>query len=504
MPDAVQVCGQGAPSEGWGLDLMVADDQIRFIEGLARAKEELIVHLNVHLLADPDQAVTIHMFDISAQYGVQVVVIEAPDRDLVLRSVTARAELRRTVGHIKRDAMSVFLEVDEATSKLLGWSPEDLVGHGTVEFVHPDDMEGAIDGWLEMRAGKSVGQLRIRYRHAGGHYVWLEVTNENFLDDPERGYVSSEMVDISDEMAELMSLRDREHLLARLAEALPIGVLHLHTDGEVVYCNDLLVDLLGEVDSVDTLILSVARTDRPSLEAALKYALQGISGNLEVGVRKGLEERRCEVTFRTLANDKGSVDGVIVCVSDTTDRSRLRAELEHRASYDALSGCLNRMATVVALERALRESKQVAVAYIDLDRFKSVNDELGHAAGDELLRVAAARLRSAIRTDDQLGRIGGDEFVVICPRGDGDFEQEGLASRLTEAIDGDVTFARQRIPLKASVGTAISLVGEFDAEAVLHRADMAMYAVKHQARADAVGTSPLRGSAPAGLAEEVQ
>ena len=139
------------------------------------------------------------------------------------------------------------------------------------------------------------------------------------------------------------------------------------------------------------------------------------------------------------------------------------------------------------LERALREHRQVAVAYIDLDNFKSINDELGHAAGDELLRVAAARLRSVTRVDDRLGRIGGDEFVVICPRGDGPFEAAALAERLTEAICGDVTFARQRIPLRASVGAAVSLDGELDAEALLSRADAAMYEVKRRSRRQVSG-----------------
>jgi len=485
MPEAVPLRGQGALNEGWGLDLLTADGQLSFIEALGRSKHEPIVRFETHLLAAPAQIMTVHLFDVRPEYGVHIIVIESPDLDLVHQSVAARNALKRTVGHIKRDALSVFMEADEATTDLLGWAQEDLIGHGTVEFVHPEDVEGAIESWIEMRSGKAIGQIRLRYRHATGRYVWLEVTNENFLDDPDKGYVLSELVDISEQMAELVALRDREHLLARLAEALPIGILHLHADGEVVYTNELLVAQLGKIDSTDALIRSVVESDRPFLENALRYALQGSFGNLEVGVRHGLVERRCEVTFRTLASDRDSVDGVIVCVADVTDRSRLRAELEHRASYDALSGCLNRMATVTALERALREASQVAVAYIDLDRFKAVNDEMGHAAGDELLRVTAARLRSAIRIDDRLGRIGGDEFVVICPRGDGDFEEEGLAARLTDAINGDVMFARQRIPLRASVGTAISHPDEIDAEAVLHRADMAMYVVKHQSRTDA-------------------
>jgi diguanylate cyclase (GGDEF)-like protein len=222
------------------------------------------------------------------------------------------------------------------------------------------------------------------------------------------------------------------------------------------------------------------------VDAALRQAMSGRSGELEVGVLQGREERRCELTFRPMAGDSGGVDGVIVCAADVTDRSRLRAELEHRASHDALSGCLNRGATVAALERALRIHPRVAVVYLDLNGFKAINDELGHAAGDELLRIAAARLRTVIRSQDVVGRIGGDEFVVICPEGPGAFDETELVTRLSEATNADVVFARHRIELRASLGVAFSLPGEVDAEAVLIRADAAMYRAKRAATSPSV------------------
>jgi diguanylate cyclase (GGDEF)-like protein len=100
--------------------------------------------------------------------------------------------------------------------------------------------------------------------------------------------------------------------------------------------------------------------------------------------------------------------------------------------------------------------------------------------------VAAARLQSAARSDDRIGRIGGDEFVVVCQRGDGPFDARDLVERFSEAIEGDVTFARQRVPLRASVGVAISRPGELDAEAVLVRADAAMYEAKRRSRSRVV------------------
>jgi diguanylate cyclase (GGDEF)-like protein/PAS domain S-box-containing protein len=483
MPESVPLSGQRVFEDRSALDLVVIEDQIVIVEGWARAQDEPIVCLEVRLLADPDQLSTVHFFDVRAEHGVHVVVLEARDPEVLRKSIEARQAPRHGVAKAKKDALAGFLDVDEATTALLGWSAADLVGHSTLDYVHPEDVARALDGWIEMRAGQGSGRVRVRFRHANGHYVWLEVTNDNRLDDPDFACVVSEMVDISEEMAHLEALRDRERLLARLAEALPIGICHLRADREVVYSNEPLVALLGAVDSVDALIKRVALADQRAVEIAVGHAFRGRPGTIDVGVLHGSEERRCELTFRTMTGDSDSIDGVIVCAADVTDRSRLRAELEHRASHDALSGCLNRSATLATLEHALRASQQVTVAYVDLDHFKAINDEFGHATGDELLRVAAARLGSVTRSGDRLGRLGGDEFVVICPRSQGPLEADALVTRLTEAINGDVVFAKQRISLSASIGAAISLEGELDAEAVLHRADTAMYAAKRRTRA---------------------
>jgi diguanylate cyclase (GGDEF)-like protein/PAS domain S-box-containing protein len=481
MPASVPLCGQQVFEGASGLELVIVEDQVAIIEAWARAADEPIVRVEVHPLANPEQISTVQFLDVRAEHGVHVAVFEALDRDELSRLAELRSQRPPGVARAKKDAAAMFLEIDDATTKLLGWAPEDVVGRSTIEFVHPDDTARAIDGWIAMRAGTGSGRLRVRYKHANGHYVWLEVTNDNRLDDPELACVLSEMVDISAEMAQFEALQERERLLARLAEALPIGICHVRSDRLVVYSNEALMELLGPVDSIDTLMRSVCGADRRRVQIALEHALRGRPGSVDVGVVHGPVERRCELTFRTMTSDSGSVDGVIVCAADVTDRSRLREELEHRASHDALTGCLNREATVTTLERSLQNSEQVGVAYIDLDHFKEINDELGHAAGDELLRVAASRLRSAIRAGDELARLGGDEFAVICRRADEPLDSVALGHRLREAIDGDVVFAKQRIALRASVGVAISFPGELDAEAVLHRADTAMYAAKRRA-----------------------
>jgi diguanylate cyclase (GGDEF)-like protein/PAS domain S-box-containing protein len=496
MPAAVALHGRRVFDGSTGLDMIVAEDHILVIGAWERAKQEPIVRFEVRLVADPDVPSVVHFFDLRAEHGVHVIVLETRDPELVVRTSEARAAERQGVAHVKRDGVGVFLEVDEAMTALLGWSAAELLGQCTTDLVHPDDVERAIESWMAMRAGSGSGRTQVRYRHANGHYVWVEVASENHLDVPELGCVLSELVDISEDMAHLEALHDRERLLARLAEALPIGICHVRSDREVVYANEPLLALFGSVDSIEDLVGAVTAVDRPLVALALDDALDGRPVDLEVGVVHDLEERRCELTFRTMASDAGGVDGVIVCAADVTDRSRLRAELEYRASHDALSGCLNRVATVAALEEALSSPHPVAVVYIDLDGFKGINDELGHAAGDEMLRVAAARLRDVTRGEDRIGRVGGDEFVVIAPQGRIPFEAATLVDRLADAINGDVLFCDQRLHLHASVGVTISVAGELDAEAVLTRADAAMYEVKRRARAAAAAAESTASCSP--------
>ncbi len=478
-----------------GIEMVVAADQLLVIDAWTRAATESIVPIEVHLLADPEHTASVHFFDVRADHGIHVIVVVARDPEGLRVWMESAGERPSRVAHIERDAVAVILNVDAGAKAVLGWEPEDLIGRRTIDFIHPEDTERAIESWMEMRSGAGTTRLQVRHRHADGHYVWVEVTNDNRLEDPEFGCVVSELVDISDQMADFEAMRDRERLLGRLADALPIGICHVRADRAVIYSNELLVALLGPVDTLEALVDSVGENDRRAVEVALDQALEGRPGHLEVDVVHDLDERRCELTFRAMTSDNGSVDGVIVCASDVTERSRLRSELEHRASHDALSGCLNRAAIVAALEEALAAGEEVAVVYIDLDHLKTVNDDLGHSAGDELLRVAAARIRRAVRGGDLIGRVGGDEFVVLCRRGEGPFDTAALVDRFTDSIRGGVVFDRQRLALSASVGASVTVAGEADAEAVLTRADTAMYEVKRRTHAQ----DGARGHGPSGL-----
>lgn len=482
MPEALDVPRNPDLVRASGVDLLVGADHTAVLEAWQRAQHEPVVELGVHLLADPERIVGLYFIDLREEHGVHITVLDVTEPELVTASMEAVDGRRRVVGRVQRDPLSCFLAVDADASAIIGWPATELIGRNTLELVHPDDRERAVEAWMAMRSDVESSRVQVRFQHARGHYVWLEITNENHLDDPELGCVISELVDISDEMAALEELHHRERQLQRLAEALPVGICHLRMDEEVVYTNAPLVALLGNVGSVPELLAALAPADHGPVRQAIARALAGEDSDLEVGVVQGPEPRRAELTFRTLQDDDAEPAGLIVCAADVTDRSRLRSELEHRASHDALSGCLNRAATVEAIEEHLADAHPVAVAFLDLDDFKVVNDQFGHAAGDEVLRAVASRLRRATRAEDRVGRVGGDEFVVICPQGREPMALVELVERLTAALTGSIEVGGHAIPLSVSVGAAISDGSDgLRAEGLLSRADDSMYERKRQA-----------------------
>ncbi|MCU1360938.1 MAG: putative Diguanylate kinase, partial [Ilumatobacteraceae bacterium] len=171
-------------------------------------------------------------------------------------------------------------------------------------------------------------------------------------------------------------------------------------------------------------------------------------------------------------------------VRDITDRKRLEAELERQALHDPLTGLGNRILLQSHLEVATARrgtDNDVAVLLVDLDRFKAVNDTWGHAVGDEVLQVVAARLRSVARPSDTVARTGGDEFVLLCP--DTDREAAALIGRrIVAGLSAPISTSADNVRLGASVGVAHHRGGPADADALLIAADHAMYAAKRAGR----------------------
>jgi diguanylate cyclase (GGDEF)-like protein len=184
------------------------------------------------------------------------------------------------------------------------------------------------------------------------------------------------------------------------------------------------------------------------------------------------------LTIAAVSDQEGQ-PGVLMCVSDITDQARTHHELQVRATTDPLTGVLNRATVMQALGRCLSEANQVVtgVIYLDIDRFKPVNDRMGHAAGDELLVCVAQSLQDATKAQDVVGRLGGDEFVLLCPSPENPGHATTLAHRPQQALNRPLALSAGTVELHASIGLAFNEPGD-TCDALVARADSAMYRSK--------------------------
>ncbi len=493
IPDSIPLLGNPVLEARTGLELVVHEDRVKLLGSWDQVLAKGSGRCLVHLIDDPEVTVALYGLDLRDTHGVVLALFAPADPASGGSAVQVRClpkPLPRFARMVK-DERSFVVELDAALTQILGWSAEEMVGHRSIEFIHPDDHALAIDNWMDMLTSRGPGRrVRLRHRHRDGSWVWFEVTNHNLLDDPEGARVVAEIVDISEEMAAQEELRAREQLLDRLAEAIPLGLFQVDATGAIVYTNDRLHEIVGvsRVASAVEQLSTVVEDDRPRLKSALEGVLRdGCHTDVEVELRlpSTRELRFCNISLRALTREDGAISGAIACVADVTDGSRMRDELKRRATFDELTGCYNRASFMRELEANIAvdgPDGERAVMFVDFDRFKELNDRYGHAAGDELLRIFGQRLRETVRANDLVGRVGGDEFLVMCPEVGGPEGAMRLAERLAESLHECIYLTAGSVATQVSIGVAWSACDGVEADALVAQADAAMYQSKRQRR----------------------
>ncbi|KAA3650872.1 MAG: EAL domain-containing protein [Proteobacteria bacterium] len=192
------------------------------------------------------------------------------------------------------------------------------------------------------------------------------------------------------------------------------------------------------------------------------------------------------ISLGAIANDSGRVTHFVVSIADISERKRTEQRLRQLAEYDALTGLPNRILLLDrlggAIEQARRHSTHLAVLFIDLDRFKNINDSLGHAVGDGLLRQVAARLGAVVRGSDTVSRLGGDEFVVLLPELDTAARAGAVASKILKALATPYDVDGHELSITPSIGITVFPEDGDNRDLLLKNADAAMYHAKENGR----------------------
>ena len=510
VPRSIGLWGQVA-IEGRGLvDSVVSADRKVVIDTWREMQTEGAAKSRVRMLKEPTRWMTLHFLDLQEQYGVNLGIVIPTDELSADREVIEEAgSAKPRFATLREDETGLVLDCDDAFTQMTGYAPEDVLGHHVLDQIHPDDQARALEGWLTMLSTRRMQQFRIRRKLKDGTWMWVDSTVHNYLNQPDRNYVLVELIDVSAEMTAQEELQEREELLRRLMDAMPDGVIQIDTDRNVVFRNARVLEILrvpsqpgthGEAGgdatahgsraakappiSIGALLAAVTERSSAAFYMTLAQVLdEGVDQDVELDVvPAGAEPRRVLLSLRALFRQSGEVSGAIATALDITDSARAREELERRATLDSLTHSHNRVSILTVLQNELDapSRNETAVVFVDLDRFKQVNDTLGHAIGDEALVSVVERFKKATRAEDRVGRLGGDEFLLVI-RGLPEPEVAmGVAQRICDSLQTPLQLSCGDVDLRASIGVAFVGDETISADELVKRADEAMYRSKEQ------------------------
>ncbi len=442
----------------------------------------------------------------------------APERLLaVSRDMTRQHE----AGQARIRSARLQQALIEATSEIY-WHLDVTTGvterRGYVEFTGRRDNSSDMDGWLAEvhpedwhQAKRAADQATVtrealvieyRLRHRSGHWRWVEDRATPLID--EDGLVTDwvgVITDINDRTcAEKALQKSAEHLrLAVEATALGSWDVDLMT-GEREW-SPKLYDLLrvprGQPPSRELFLARVHPDDRSRVDRELRRSGPR-DEKIKVSVYRLLagagDERWIEAHERTFFGPAGEPVRRVGTLQDITDRKQAEREVWIAAHHDALTGVANRALFQSRLDGAIRDATaagtRVGLVLVDLDRFKDVNDTLGHEAGDQMLREMANRLRAGVPEAATVARLGGDEFGIIVPAPASPAEVDGLVARLLAALGQRCDCAGRDHDGSASVGWSVYPDHDPQAASLRGNADMALYAAKTSGRGRAKAFTP--------------
>lgn len=388
-----------------------------------------------------------------------------------------------------------FLEVNEALCSIVGYEAEELMALRFQDITHPDDLEPDLALVQRLLAGE-IPRYRMmkRYFHKRGHIVHIQL-DVSLIRTPEGEpkYFVSQIQDVSERVAlDRLLSAEKERLQVALS-AITDAVLITDVEGRIKFFNPIAERLLGCAprQAIGAMVAEIVdlRDEQSGRRVAALEALPGQHASFIQGCgylhRPDALPVFVEYALAPLKDEAGELMGYVVTLHDVTQARALTRALEHQATHDALTGLPNRS----GFERALEQQRQSAAGtlrnwcllYLDLDRFKTVNDTAGHVIGDELLRAIAVRMRAVLRATDTLARLGGDEFGVILDNCNLE-NAERIAIKLIDAVD---RFRFRRGEDEFQIGLSIGIVRGAEGLTIadlMRMADTACYVAKRTGR----------------------
>ena len=433
--------------------------------------------------------------------GEEVVGFQAVARDITERKRAAEAirksEEYRNLFRLANDPILILepegetvLDVNEKACEVYGIRREEFIGRSLKERSKeaPRDEKHLKD----LLAEKACQEFEsVQYRADGTPVHFL--INSSVIEFQERRAILSINRDVTERKRAEAALRESEHKFRTLLESMTEGLLQVDNQDRICFANDRFCEMTGyaheEVLGQNASALLLDEEGQEIVRRANKRRRQGFADTYEMKLRKKSGEIIWAlVGGAPVVNAEGQVVGSMGVHTDITERKRAEEQLLHNAFHDALTGLPNRALFLDHLQLALKRAGQskragrqeqlFAVLFLDFDRFKIINDSLGHAEGDKLLVLIARRLEASLRPGDVVARLGGDEFTILI----GELRDVSDALRVAERINADMAapfdIGGRQVFTTVSIGIAFSSPAYGRPEDLLRDADIAMYRAK--------------------------
>jgi diguanylate cyclase (GGDEF)-like protein/PAS domain S-box-containing protein len=384
------------------------------------------------------------------------------------------------------DGDQIVRWANSTAERVLGNPFAPLVGTDIFALFQAEDVPALVETIARLRKTPgTTGGVSYRLRSADGAWHWMETTTTNLLDEPAIGGFVISMRDATERQHDDTALERSEERYRDLVEHARDWVFTADLAGNFTSVNTAAEQITG-FSSAELCGMSFFDVVVPQERERLEWILaRRVTGGPQEDAELQLihkDGRRLFISVAGRVVEEGGrrvrIEGI---VRDTTERHVLEERLRYQAFHDALTGLPNRALlhdrVDLALARAEREKSHVTVMLLDVDDFKVINDSLGHAVGDEVLVELAGRLRSILRSNETVARMGGDEFVIVTESIRAQSEVCAVAKRVLSVFAEPFTIAGRKRTATGSLGIALSRDGA-GASNLLRDADTAMYRAK--------------------------
>jgi diguanylate cyclase (GGDEF)-like protein/PAS domain S-box-containing protein len=388
--------------------------------------------------------------------------------------------------------------VNGAGARLLGATAEELLGRTLHDFHVCEEALCPLE--LQLRTVSRIDAGEQVFLSSTGESLVLEVRTRVVEEGGAPGRAVVNLTDVTTRRRAEDSLAERETQLVDAQRLARLGSWEWDmATGQVLWSDEMFritglgrEDLTPDRAGLDTYLQLVPPGERAELQLVFDaHTVAPQPVNLVHRLVRPDGQARWLQCRATVSEDgralpKGRSLRVVGTVQDITEQKVAEDALAHQALHDTLTGLPNRALLLDRLDRALADTRRagVAVVFMDLDRFKLVNDSISHAAGDELLVAVAQRLGSVVRPSDTLARLGGDEFVLVCPELTAEQQLFNVIARLAEELERPFVLEGRELAITTSMGVALAPAGTpVDSESLLRDADTALYRAKENGRA---------------------